>query len=56
MQVTNQQRRTILGPELLRGMLTPLIRKLAARGPLPKVMRSDEGGTFEIEIVREAAE
>jgi DNA invertase Pin-like site-specific DNA recombinase len=55
-QVTNQQRRTILGPELLRGMLTPLIRKLAARGPLPKVMRSDEGGTFEIEVVREAAE
>jgi len=55
-QVTNQQRRTILGPELLRGMLTPLIRELAARGPLPKVMRSNEGGTFEIEVVQEAAE
>jgi hypothetical protein len=37
-------------------MLTPLIRELAARGPLPKIMRSNEGGTFEIEVVREAAE
>jgi hypothetical protein len=37
-------------------MLTSLIRELAARGPLQKVMRSDEGGTFEIEVAREAAE
>jgi hypothetical protein len=55
-QVTNQQRRTIVGPELICGMLTPLIRELAARGPLPKVMCSNEGGTFEIEVVQEAAE
>jgi hypothetical protein len=44
------------GPELLRRMLTSLIRELAARGPLPKVTLSDEGGTFEIEVAREAAE
>jgi hypothetical protein len=37
-------------------MLTSLIRELAARGPLPKVTLSDEGGTFEIEVAREAAE
>jgi DNA invertase Pin-like site-specific DNA recombinase len=55
-QVTNQQRRTIAGPELIRGMLTPLIRELAARGPLPKSMHTIEGGTFEIEVVKEAAE